>query len=207
MKGIEGMVNIYIDKNKREIVVKDKKDKIIKKYSNLSTKNSDGIRRSVKLFMYSLNKIFLINRYNDEEYMFFINDEELISIIKLENDLFRTSINKEWHNIYDKKTVSEIGTFLSFLKRIKNKNAIYWERSELFNLKDEKENLYLEQSECDKNVQDILHEIQVLSEEDITDTNCMAFVYKLREVRKLRNSIKTKIKALEVKERELTYEK
>lgn len=201
------MINIYIDVNKREVTIKDRKDKIVNKYSNISTKNKEGLSKSLKLFMYSLNKIFLDSRYNDKEYLFNINDCQLLNIIKLENDNFRETVNKEWHDIYDKNIVSQLGTFLHFLSKINAKNILYWERDELFELKDKKQVLYTEQSKYDVELQNILHSIDDIKTSEITPEKAYAILISIKEVRNKRINIKKKIKKIEREERCISYDK
>ena len=82
------MVNIFIDINKREVLFRDDKLRLIKRYSNISTKNKEGLDKTTRLFIYALNKIFLNRFYYDESYMFYVNNEEIIDLIKTENNNF-----------------------------------------------------------------------------------------------------------------------
>lgn len=197
------MIHVYIDKNERQVILKNNKQKLIKEYSNISTKNSKDILISIKLLIYSINKIFLLNkRVNDDDYLFHINDEALIKYIKDEN-YFYEKVRIEWKDDLDDKTYSELGNFLSMFKRIYGKDIIYWVKDELFNLSSEKEALYLKQSECDIKIQDILHEIRNLKEKDVTAEQSVIFVKKLREIGQARIVIKNKIKDIEKQEKGL----
>lgn len=203
------MIKIYIDKNLREVTFKDRKEKMIKQYTNLSTKNSEGVLITIKLIIYSLNKIFNMNtKYDDEEYVFYINDEELFKYIKdTDQNTFYEKVNKDWRTSLEGKTYCELGRLLAIFKKLHNKDIVTWERDELFNLRNEKEKLYACQSECDIETQDILHAIQQLRDDEVTEQICISFIIKLRNVRKRRNKIKTGIKGLERRERSLIHEK
>ena len=200
------MYHIYIDVNKREIVVKDIKFRTLKKYTNISTKNTNGVLRAIKLTIFSLNKVFKMNvRYNDFGYIFYINDKDLIRYIKTSDERFNIKIKHYWN--LDNKTLSELGNFLVIFSRLHNKDIVYWERDELFELKDKKEEFYMEQSRLDTLTQDILHDIKQIKKEDITEEFCNNSVLKLREIQIERGKIKRQIKSLEKKERELINEK
>lgn len=199
------MYHIYIDVNKREIVVKDKKFKILKKYTNISTKNTSGMLRAIKLMIFSLNKVFKMNvRYNDFGYIFYINNEDLISYTKTSDERFNLKVKPYWD--LDNKTLSELGNFLVIFNRLHNKDIVAWERDELFELNDKKEELYLAQSKCDTLTQDVLHDIRQKKDKEITDTFCKGAVLKLREIQKERSKIKNQIRSIEKKERELIHE-
>ena len=121
----EKVVNIFIDINKREVLFRDDKLRLIKRYSNISTKNKEGLDKTTRLFIYTLNKIFLNRFYYDESYMFYVNNEEIIDLIKTENNNFLRRINKNWHKTLTEDTISQLGNFLSLFNRIKNKNLLY----------------------------------------------------------------------------------
>lgn len=197
------MIHIYIDKNERRVILKNNKQKLIKEYSNISTKNSKDILISIKLLIYSLNKIFNLNKnFNDEDYIFHINDSSIIKYIKDENYFFE-KVDIEWRDELDDKTYSELGNFLSMFKKIYSKDIEYWVKDELYNLSVEKESLYIKQSECDKEIQDILHEIRNLNEDDINSERSIIFVKKLRKIGQTRINIKNKIKEIEKQEKGL----
>lgn len=197
------MIYVYIDKNERCVTFKNNKKKLIKEYNNISTKNSTDKLISIKLLIYSINKIFNLNkRFNDENYIFYINDESLIKYIKDEN-YFYEKVNAEWKNELDEKTYSELGNFLKMFKRIYGKDILYWIKDELYSLSNEKENLYLKQSKCDIKIQDILHEIRNLNKDEITPKISVDLVEQLREIGQVRVDIKNKIKNIEQKEKGL----
>lgn len=195
------MINIYVNVNKNEVIFRDGKLKLIKKYSKISMQNKKGIEKTVKLLTYAINKVFLDSLYNEKEYQVYINDKELIDLVKLENDVFLTKIDKIWHKTYSKTTVSQIGNFLKMLNKIKNKNIVFWEEEELYEIIDKKDALYVLQSECDIKIQDILHKIQKLTKEEIDSELCMKIVFDLQNLRIEREKIKKKIKLLEKEEK------
>lgn len=204
------MLNVYIDTLNKEITFRDKKNKLIKKYSNLSTNNANELLSSVKLLMISLNKIFNMNsRYYDETYMFYITNAKLIEYIKADEYNIRTHIKREWKNELDNKTLSELGNLLKIFEKIGSKDIVYWdiENDEKYALREERERLNLQQSKLDSEIQDILHEIQKLKDDEITEAKALSFVMNIRHIRKQRNKVKTNIKNLEQKERSLAYEK
>lgn len=197
------MVNIFIDINKREVLFRDDKLRLIKRYSNISTKNKEGLDKTTRLFIYTLNKIFLNRFYYDESYMFYVNNEEIIDLIKTENNNFLRRINKNWHKTLTEDTISQLGNFLSLFNRIKNKNLLYWENKELYEIIDKKEKLYQLQSECDIKTQDILHQIQKLPNEEIVEDICIKLILEIKNLRLERSKIKNKIKLLEKEEKKL----
>ncbi|NLZ33669.1 MAG: hypothetical protein GX889_01940 [Clostridiales bacterium] len=197
------MVNIFIDINKREVSFRDDKLRLIKRYSNISTKNKEDLDKTTRLFIYALNKIFLNRFYYDENYMFYVNNKEIIDLIKTENNNFLRRINKNWHKTLTKDTISQLGNFLSLFNRIKNKNLLYWENKELYEIIDKKEKLYQLQSECDIKIQDILHQIQKLPNEEIVEDICIKLILEIKNLRLERSKIKNKIKLLEKKEKKL----
>mgnify|MGYP006894300611 FL=1 len=199
----EKVVNIFIDINKREVLFRDYKLRLIKRYSNISTKNKEGLDKTTRLFIYALNKIFLNRFYYDESYMFYVNNEEIIDLIKTENNNFLRRINKNWHKTLTEDTISQLGNFLSLFNRIKNKNLLYWENKELYEIIDKKEKLYQLQSECDIKTQDILHQIQKLPNEEIVEDICIKLILEIKNLRLERSKIKNKIKLLEKEEKKL----
>lgn len=205
------MLNVYINTLNNEITLRDRKNKLIKKYSNLSTKKSSSeLLSAIKLLMISLNKIFnLNNRYYDETYMFYISNNELVNYIKADEFNIRTHIKKEWKKDLDNKTLSELGNLLNIFSKIGSKDIVYWdmETDERYALREQRELLNQQQSELDTKIQDILHEIQILKDDEITEAKALSFVMNIRHLRKRRNKIKDNIKNLEQKERSLVYEK
>lgn len=204
------MLNVYIDTLNKEITIRDKKNKLVKKYSNLSTNNANELLSSIKLLMISLNKIFNMNsRYYDETYMFYITDSNLIEYIKADEFYIRTHIKREWKNELDNRTLSELGNLLKIFEKIGSKDIVYWdiENDEKYALREEREKLNALQSKLDSEIQDVLHEIQKLKDDEITEAKALSFVMRIRHIRKQRNKVKTNIKNLEQKERSLAYEK
>lgn len=204
------MLNVYIDTFNKEITIRDKKNKLVKKYSNLSTNNANELLSSIKLLMISLNKIFnMDSRYYDETYMFYITDSNLIEYIKADEFYIRTHIKREWNNELDNRTLSELGNLLKIFEKIGSKDIVYWdiENDEKYALREEREKLNALQSKLDSEIQDVLHEIQKLKDDEITEAKALSFVMRIRHIRKQRNKVKTNIKNLEQKERSLAYEK
>lgn len=204
------MLNIYIDTFNNEITLRDGKNRLIKKYSNLSTQKSNELLSSIKLLMISLNKIFNMNsRYYDEVYMFYITNNELLTYIKSDEFNIRTHIKREWRNELDNKTLSELGNLLNIFKKINSKDIVYWdmENDDRYALRIERERLNDCQSKIDSQIQDILHDIQKLKDDEITEAKALSFIMNIRHLRKERNKIKTSIKNIEQKERTLVNEK
>lgn len=204
------MLNIYINTLNKEISIRDNKHKLIKKYSNLSTNNANELLSSIKLFMISLSKVCNINNHNhDESCMFFITDSTLLRYIKIDEFNIRTHIKKEWKSELDNKTLSSLGNLLSLFSKFKNKDIVYWdvENDEKYELREKREKFNQLQSEIDIEIQDILHEIQLLEDEEITEPKSLSCIMKIRHLRRKRNKIKTDIKKIEQKERSLAHEK
>lgn len=204
------MLNIYINTLNNEITFRDGKNRLVKQYSNLSTQKSNELLSSIKLLMISLNKIFnMNNRYYDEVYMFYITNNELLDYIKADEFNIRTHIKRDWKNELDNKTLSELGNLLNIFKKIDSKDIVFWdmENDERYALRVERERLNERQSKIDSQIQDILHDIQNLKDDEITESKALSFIMNIRHLRKERNKIKTNIKNIEQKERTLVYEK
>ena len=107
------------------------------------------------------------------------------------------------HKTLTEDTISQLGNFLSLFNRIKNKNLLYWENKELYEIIDKKEKLYQLQSECDIKTQNILHQIQKLPNEEIVEDICIKLILEIKNLRLERSKIKNKIKLLEKEEKKL----
>lgn len=198
------MIYVYIDTELSEVELRDNKKKIIAKYSNISSNSTSEIISSIKLLMFSLNKIFdRYKKYNEETYSFHITDKEIMKLIKTEDDDIRIHIKKSWSKCLNHNELSQLGNFLNIFNRITSKDIVLWDKANdiPYKIKIQREELNILQSECDIKIQDILHEIQILNEEHITEEKALFYVLKIREIRQYRNKIKTKIKFLEKEEK------
>lgn len=162
------MINIDIDLNRRNVKLTEfKKNKtIVNDFGNISVNGADGVLVSIKLMIFAVTKIFIYHKdYSDKEFIFHINDAQIINLIKNETCDIYEKINPEWHNEFDNKTLSELGRLLSMLKKLPSKDILYIKPNEIFNntehmLIHERAKLVQEQSSCDKKLQDILHDIE-----------------------------------------------
>lgn len=196
------MINIDIDKNKRTVVIKEIQNNktIINKFGNISINGADGILVSVKLVIFAITKIFIYHKnYADKEFMFYINDPELIKLIKSDtNDIYK-KINFEWHTQFNNKTVSELGRLLSMFKKLPSKDILCKEANENFtevelNLILKRDGLIQEQSICDKKLQDVLHKIEYGHY-----NNAEKVIENIRRLRIQRSLIKKNIKNIDIK--------
>lgn len=192
------MKYIYINTVNNSVSIKNKKNRLIKKYENISRNNIE-LLNSTKLLIFALNKIFVMdkNHYNDEEYIFNISDEKLITYLKTEYDFFYEKINKDWKNELDNKTLSELGRLLSLLNKIPFKNVLYWIEDEEY-IRNEKYEKYAKmQSEYDEAIQKLLHHIQGLKDKELESDYCISLIKEIRRVRLEREKVKKEIRKID----------
>lgn len=191
------MKYIYINTLENSVTIKDKKLKTLKKYENLSKKN-DSMLNSIKLIIFSITKLTVLDkRYFDEEYIFYITDENILKYIKDNNSFFYKKIDKEWKYELDNKTLSETGRLLSLFARFNFKDILFWMEDEEYKANEKREGLAKIQSEYDTKTQDYLHTIQSLKDDEITPKYCMKLILEIRDVRKKREGVKKEIKKLD----------
>lgn len=193
------MKKIIIDNSKNNVkifCVKVNKDKLLGDYSNIKT-SSDELLSAIKLIIFSINKIRIIdkNYINDEEYIFYIDNKEIIDLIKNETD-FLIKILPEYHLLYNNVTVSEIGRLLSMLSKFNSKDILFLNNSKDYNLKCKREELYSRQSYCDTTTQDILHKIQNTDLSALSFDEALELLYKIKNIRIERCLVKQEIKML-----------
>lgn len=191
------MKHIYINTIDNSVTIKDRRFKTLKKYENLS-KNDIPILNSIKLIIFSINKLMVLDkRYYDEEYLFYITDENILKYIKDNYSFFYKKVDKEWKYDLENKVLSEIGRLLSLLSRFNFIDINYWIEDEEYKINEKRESLAKIQSEYDSKTQDYLHIIQKLNDDEITEKTCMKLIREIRDVRRERENIKKQIKKLD----------
>ena len=131
----------------------------------------------------------------DEEYLFYINNNEVVNLIKEETD-FLVKINPEFHLLYNKVTVSEIGRLLSLLNKLPNKDIVFLDDTKEYDLKCKREELYSKQSYCDTLTQDILHKIQNTDIESLSYKEALSILLQIKDIRLERCLVKEEIKSV-----------
>lgn len=191
------MKHIYINTIENSVTIKDNRFKTVKKYENLS-KNNSKMLNSIKLIIFAINKITVLDkRYYDEEYLFYITDENILKYIKNNYGFFYKKIDKEWKYDLDNTALSEIGRLLSLLSRFNFIDINYWIEDEEYKMNEKREYLAKLQSEYDSKIQDYLHTIQDLSDDEITEKTCMKLIREIRDIRNEREGIKKQIKKID----------
>lgn len=191
------MKHIYINTIENSVTIKDRRFKTLQKYENLS-KNDIPMLNSIKLIIFSINKLMVLDkRYYDEEYLFYITDENILKYIKDDNSFFYKKVDKEWKYDLENKVLSEIGRLLSLLSRFNFIDINYWIEDEEYRINEKRESLARIQSEYDSKIQDYLHMIQKMDEYELTEKNCVKLIREIRKVRLERDDIKKQIKKLD----------
>ena len=193
------MKKIIIDNYRNHIKifeVKKNKEKLLIEYSNIKTSNEE-LLSSIKLIIFAINKIKNIDKnfVMDEEYLFYINNNEVVNLIKEETD-FLVKINPEFHLLYNKVTVSEIGRLLSLLNKLPNKDIVFLDDTKEYDLKCKREELYSKQSYCDTLTQDILHKIQNTDIESLSYKEALSILLQIKDIRLERCLVKEEIKSV-----------
>lgn len=191
------MKYIYINTFINSVTIKDNKLKTIIKYENIA-RNEDDKLNSIKLIIFSINKIMVLDKqFYDEEYIFNLTDNDMLKYLKDECDFFYKKVNKDWKYELDNKSLSEIGRLLSLLSRFNFKDINYWIEDKEYKRNEKREKLSKIQSEYDLKIQEYLHIIQNLKDEEINKDICIDLIKKIRDTRRERANIKKQIKKLD----------
>ena len=190
------MNKVYIDVIKCKVTIKDKKNRIVKSFENISTNNKDSVRLSIKFLMFAINKVFSKKGFNDEDYIFYINDKEIINFIKdTDSNTIYKKVLKDWHDNLDLNTISELGNFLVQFNKINSKDIEYFEEDIEYLLQEKKQELLNKLSMYDSQIQDELHIIRELSDKDVIE-HAEIRILKLRELSIKRVLVKKELKKI-----------